>query len=374
MELQNNNPWDFNKALDYFKSTRRKTRVVDKSRDDGRFVKSHVTQQGGLSITSPVESTGLLANRSMFDGDIDKIEGVPYGLASLGNNWENISSSLLDLKNGFVDEMDIINNYKKMIIRVDGKRTPLLMSDKGEVKTFPLKSRWNSEYHYGYVVGQKALDEVKGLRKVSHLILTVAPDRVKYIIPDWWCWGDEEFMAVFGGKLVGDFLHKLRAYKKKKGEPNNFVTWVMEFQKNGMAHFHLLFYGSWVADLEVLKSFWPYSEGQGIRFGKPIRHQDNGAALARYLTRYITKDLQQIDDKMLKKKMERIKAFLWFFKRRLYNIRHKIKNSDGEYTLGIGREQFINPVKWRIYVPPFEILSDDFDKMFEEFKKSHEFS
>ena len=45
-----------------------------------------------------------------------------------------------------------------------------------------------------------------------------------------------------------------------------------------------------LVDLEVLKSFLPYSEGQGIRFGKPIRHPDNGAAFARYLTRYINKD------------------------------------------------------------------------------------
>ena len=74
-----------------------------------------------------------------FDRKTKEKEVCPYGLASLGNNWENISSSLLNLKNGFVDEMDIINNYKKMIIRVDGKRTPLLMSDKGEVKTFPNK-------------------------------------------------------------------------------------------------------------------------------------------------------------------------------------------------------------------------------------------
>ena len=333
-----------------------------------------VGSKGVRSLRSSARRKRTGLSSAEFDEKTKKEIDRPYGLASLGNNWENISSGFSDLKNGFIDESDIINNYKEMILHVNGKRTPLLLSDKGEVRTFPLKSRWNSEYHYGYVVGQKALDEVKGLRKVSHLILTVAPDRVKYIVPDWWCWGNEEFMAVFGGQLVSEFLHKLRAYKKKRREPNNFVTWVMEFQKNGMAHFHLLFYGSWVADLEVLKSFWPYSEGQGIRFGKPIRHQDNGAALARYLTRYITKDLQQIDDENLKKKMERVKAFLWYFKRRLYNLRHKVKNSDGEYTLGIGREQFVNPVKWRKYLPPFEILDDTFEKKFEEFKNSHEFS
>lgn len=50
------------------------------------------------------------------------------------------------------------------------------------------------------------------------------------------------------------------------------------------------------------------------------------------------------------------------------------KTYDGEYILGIGHEQFINPVKWRLYVQPFEILSNDFEKKFEEFKNGHEFS
>ena len=54
-------------------------------------------------------------------------------------------------------------------------------------------------------------------------------------------------------------------------------------------------------------------------------------------------------------------------------MRHKIKNSDGEYTLGIGREHFVNTVKWRVYVPPFDILGVDFEKEFEGFKNSHEF-
>ena len=376
MELQNNNPWDFNKALDYFKSTRRKTRVVDKSRDDGRFVKSHVTQQGGLSITSPVESTGLLANRSMFDGDIDKIEGVPYGLATGGNNWLDSHKISELIKYGVTDEKNIINDFRKMIIRVDGSRSPYLINDKGEVKDFPNKSRWNSEYNYSWIVGQRALDQVKGLKKVTHLILTFDPDIVKQIIPYWWYLGSETYLADVGGFFVSDFLRKLRMYKRKLGEPNNFITWVMEFTEKWMVHFHLLFYGSWVAKIEDLSKFWPYSQPQGIRFGKPIRHHDNGAVLASYLTRYITKSLSPMGDvdKKIKDKMELIRALLWLFKKRLYNMRHKIRNSDGEYTLGIGREQYINPVKWRIYVPPFEILSDDFDKMFEEFKKSHEFS
>ena len=129
---------------------------------------------------------------------------------------------------------------------------------------------------------------------------------------------------------------------------------------NSMARIHLLFYGSWAAKTEDLSKFWPYSQPQGIRFGKPIRHHDNGAVLASYLTRYITKSLSPMNDvdKEIKGKMELIRALLWLFKKRLYNMRHKIRNSDGEYTLGIGREQYIKPIKWQRYVPPFEIFGD----------------
>jgi hypothetical protein len=289
-------------------------------------------------------------------------EGVdPYGLASLCNNWLKGCSQAEMLKNGLIAESDIIQDFRKMVMKVSGKRSPLMINEAGEVLTFPVKSRWNTEYNYGIAVGRKALDEVKGLRKVSHLILTVDAKRLNEFIPGWWVYGDEEFMAIIGGKMVSEFLRKYRAYKKKVQEKNNFVTWVMEFHISGLVHFHMLFYGSWIAPIPVLHSMWPYSEENGIRFGKRIKHQDNGYVLAQYLTRYITYDLQNVDDKIkhckdenidvkkVRAKMERIKAFLWFFKRRLYNLRHHVKNSDGLYTLGIGRDQYISKIKWKMY-------------------------
>jgi hypothetical protein len=74
---------------------------------------------------------------------------------------------------------------------------------------------------------------------------------------------------------------------------------------------------------------------------------------------YLILHFFRIVDKKIKDKMELIRALLWLFKKRLYNMRHKKKNSDGEYTLGIGREQYINPIKWQVYVPAFEIFGDD---------------
>jgi len=102
-----------------------------------------------------------------------------------------------------------------------------------------------------------------------------------------------------------------------------------------------------VAKIEDLSKFWPYCQPQGIRFGESIRHHDNGAVLASYLTRYITKSLSPMGDvdKKIKDKMELISALLWLFKKRLYNMRHKIRNSDGEFTFGIGREYFCESCK-----------------------------
>jgi hypothetical protein len=301
----------------------------------------------------------------MMGQDISKkvknLGGAPFGLASSSNNWWKDNNHALNLKNGFISDVDIVKSFKDMLIKVNKKRSILMTNDAGELKTFPVKSRWNEEYHYGWLVGQKALDQVKGLRKVSHLVLTVSPEIIEGIIPDWCVFGSREYVTICGNYLVSEFLRKLRAYKKKRGEPNNYVCCVMEFHENGYPHFHLLFYGGWIADLEVLKGFWPYSEGQGVRLGKPIRHQDNGEVLARYLTRYISKDLKNISNK----KMERIAAFLWFFRRRLYNMRHKIRNTDGEYTLGIGRDQFQPKVKWF----PFKHGSEDIKEGFTDYSQ-----
>lgn len=311
-----------------------------------------------------------------FDRKRKEKREKPNGLATGGNNWLEDHKLSEFIKFGLIDQKDIIKDFKDMLIRVDGSKSPLLMSDKGDLKYFPTKSRWNSEYNYSWMVGQRALDEVKGLKKMAHLILTFDPDIVNQIVPDWWLFGIEAYLAVVGGFFVSEFLRKLRMHKKKHGEPNNFITWVMEFTEKGMPHFHLLFYGSWVASIEDLSKFWPYSQPQGIRFGKPVRHQDNGAVLASYLTRYITKSLSLIGelDKKIKDKMELIRALLWLFKKRLYNMRHKIRNSDGEYTLGIGREHFINPVKWAKYIPPFEILDVSFEREYEGFKQKYAYS
>ena len=80
---------------------------------------------------------------------IRKREVRPYDLASLCDNWLKNSKQAYDLKYGYVTEDEIVKDFQDMLKRVDGKRTCLFVNKAGEVKTFPVRSRWNSEYNYG---------------------------------------------------------------------------------------------------------------------------------------------------------------------------------------------------------------------------------
>jgi hypothetical protein len=266
----------------------------------------------------------------------DSQKGSPFGFTVVGSNWLKRNKLAQLLKEGVITDEDIIKDFDDMRKKLKFKSSPPMENDKGELKTFPAKSRWNDEYNYGGVVGARALDQVKGLKDVCHLVLTISKAKCESMVPAWWAYDVEDYMALRGGEFVTEYLRKYRAYRAKKGANNRFVTWVMEFQQNGMVHFHLLFYGRYIAPLPDLVSWWAYSDPNGVRLGKPIKHNYGGDALANYLTKYITKDLKIV----CQGRQKRTAAFLWFFKRRLYNMRHHIKNSDGKYTLGIGRDAF----------------------------------
>ena len=147
---------------------------------------SRVVASGGArSLRSSARRARNRMSSDEFDEKTKKEIDRPYGLAQGGNNWLEDHKISESIKFGLIDQKDIINDFKKMLVRVDGSRSPLLVNEAGELKTFPNKYRWNSEYNYSWIVGQHALDEVKGLKKVTHLILTFDPDIVKQIIPDW---------------------------------------------------------------------------------------------------------------------------------------------------------------------------------------------
>lgn len=301
----------------------------------------------------------------------------PYGVPALLNNCIGNNSRMLLLRNGFISDGEIVSMYDDMRKKMNGKRSPLMASDAGEVVTFKTRSRWNSEFDYGGYVGRKLLKEVEGLKKCSHLILTFDPKKVDSYIPGWWCYGDEEFLAVVVGFLVGEFIRQLRIYKKKQGQPWNYICWVMEFHESGYVHVHMMFYGSWIAPLLVLCELWPYAENNGVRLAKRRNGVCSGAAVASYLSHYLAKDLNRVGENKLK----RCAAFLWFFRRRLFNTRHTKKAADGSLSWGISQTEYKK--KWFLYkndsplpvesqVAPVDVVDYRPSEMFLEWKASHD--
>lgn len=276
----------------------------------------------------------------------------PYGVPALLNNCINNNSRMLLLRDGFISDEEIVFKYENMRKKYDGARTPLMGNDTGEVTTFKVRSRWNKEFDYGGFVSRKLLQEVAGLKKCSHLILTFDPKKFDEYIPGWWCYGDKEFLTVVVGDLVSEFIRQLRVYKKKKGEPWNYIAWVMEFHESGVVHIHMMFYGSWIAPLNVLVALWCYSEPNGVRLAKHKHGDCTGTVVASYLGHYLAKDLNKVGENKLK----RCAAFLWFFRKRLFNTRHMKKTDDGSRSWGIPQGAFKK--KWFLYKNDAELPSE----------------
>lgn len=98
-----------------------------------------------------------------------------------------------------------------------------------------------------------------------------------------------------------DFVRALNRDLKKKGKPNMRYIAVIEFQKRGAIHYHM------ICDLmgfpsKRLWELWKsatrkYDGGVDI---KNIRQVDNVGA---YVTKYMVKDLEKVDDRLIGKKV-----------------------------------------------------------------------
>lgn len=261
------------------------------------------------------------------------------------NRWKNFIS-------GLVSESEIIEDFREMRKKVDGSVFQLI-NDAGEIVSCPMKSRWNSNYNYGGAVGRRVNEEIRSLKILRHFILTVDPKNVAERVPDYWAYGEKEYVAAIIGSEVTRFLQRLQLRKKRRNERWNFIAWFFELHQSGYVHVHFMFYGKWVATFEEIAELWGWCAPNGVRFahtrdGKVAKFA-KGEALAGYLSHYLSIDLAV---SMYRKEFERIAAFLWFFKRRLYNMRHKRINENGKVTYGIpGEEKKKNPEGWKLYRP-----------------------
>jgi len=279
--------------------------------------------------SSSIEQTGGIvkgAEKSSGAVPFSLGGGSPFGLGPSVFNCRRITEREMDLRDGIVTIEDIVEDYRAMRKRVEGARSPVLMECKktGELKTFPVRSRWNTQYNYSRAVKAKVLADLSGLRDLKMFVLTIDRGKAESAIPEWFVGSQREYFTAFGGEHVSTFLRKVRdhvaADRKKKGKVFrwNYVCWFMELHESGEVHFHVVFRGGWVAAFSDLERFW----GLGAVRYKPFAGNKgmSGRALAGYLTGYLSKDLRR----MMAADRERQAALLWFLRRRLFNIRHGI--------------------------------------------------
>ena len=247
----------------------------------------------------------------------------PYGLGIISNNLQKRPKRIVNLYLGYMETKEILNNYRLMVSKVDNKFMRYFNESEMKFISVPANSRWNSHSHYFWKMRKAFLKEVEGLKSVKMLTLTFDEKKIAAEMPDWWLLGVKPYAAVFGSKYLNTFLKRLREYRKKAGQRWNYLGYVLELQESGMVHFHVLFYGRWIADIKVLKEYW---DGSKQDAGVDIAKGDNVKGSVRYITKYITK----MKDAAANPEHEKINSVLWYFGVRLFNLRQVRKGPGAE--------------------------------------------
>lgn len=179
--------------------------------------------------------------------------------------------------------------------------------------------RWNlkSDKYRNRIIN-RLNKETTSLRGVTHLVLTYSPSRVR---PHNDCYpylDDIGFMVYKCWEHMGAFLDRLRQYRRVRKQKWNWITTVLEFQENGSVHFHLLFYGKWVAPIDHIQRMWGWCERNGIE----VKYKDQINIIA-YLCKYLGKARKCINSK---NEVHSGYAWVYYFAVRLFNVRHNFRD------------------------------------------------
>jgi hypothetical protein len=273
---------------------------------------------------------------------------VPFGLGSVIKNYHKNHKLMDSLYYGVEDEVDIQESFEKMKSKVNGSGTIFKNRETGEMLELKNKSRWNEDSDYSLLVKDKFKKEVEGLRHVTMLTLTLDKKLVAQLIPDWWSYDMRMFVILHFNTWVSSFLHQLRMYFERQKKKWHYIGHVVEFHdgkrnhrdrvyiqdledtNRGLLHCHMIFSGNYIAPLKLLHTFWGLCQYQGIecrndkkwkaKNGKTFSSSLTGKDAAGYVVKYIGKTLNGFKDDP---ELSKLAKWFWFFRRRLFNTRHK---------------------------------------------------
>jgi hypothetical protein len=261
--------------------------------------------------------------------------------------------------------------------KVDGQVFKVWDEKEERLIKFPNGSRYNRFSRYYYKARKRILKEVRPFKALKMLTLTFDPEKSELDIPLWWSIGRKGdppsylrcFLVVFGSRYLKKFLDRLKLWRRRAGLRWNYLVYVMEIQPGaGHVHYHLLFYGKWIAPIEVLKKFW---DGSDQDAGVDVSKGDSSKKAVSYVTKYVTK----MNDFTHDSKWADLHMVMWYFKVRSFNIRHVNRYSDIEAArekdsapIAISKYRFVPRKDWHKYEKG-DSLPDQLDH---EFKAASE--
>ena len=248
----------------------------------------------------------------------------------------NLNLILLeDIYNLFQYEIYMQNNYGAVIENATGGRVMVMRS------RYSLKPGSRADY-----LRKRVKSQIGGIPDVIMLSLSTYEPVVQAAMPDNTNLHPVEYAIIHCWKWLDVFQKRIKRYWKKNNVPAEWIGAVLEFQDNGMPHFHCLIKGRWLGNIEQIKTMWDWSLPQGVDVMTKAKWEKKNPGkkysplrLANYLSKYLGK--ADFYDK--EKGIHKSHAIAHFYKVRMFNFNHEykpdkpVKKNAGEWKyLGVG--------------------------------------
>jgi len=188
---------------------------------------------------------------------------------------EFIKSPTLDYRNAWGRRGPVVSNARRYAAKVRDRAVVLRCLETGKIKVIPYYTRFSDGYY------EKAFKKIRGLRSDRGVFLTLTLDPKRFGSLD----------AAYRALRKG-WNRLLTMLQKRYRRRLKFVK-VIEFQKNGSPHLHVLFFGiPRLIDADELREFWDARYGAGtFVYLKKLQGYGNGKGVISYLVKYLKKYL-----------------------------------------------------------------------------------
>jgi len=188
-----------------------------------------------------------------------------------------IKRPTIDYRNAWGAKGHVLSNARSYVKKVQNRAIVLRNLETDEIRVIPYFTRFSDGYY------RAAIGKLRKLRADRGVFLTLTIDPTRFVSLDH---AYREIQAAWNRLLT--------MLQKRCGHRLEFVK-IVEFQKNGSPHLHVLFLNiARLIDADELREFWDHRYGQGtFVYLKKLGNRIN--KVVSYLVKYMEKNLTMPD-------------------------------------------------------------------------------